>query len=134
DLHQPVHVGDRGDRGGNDLQVQFFGEGSNLHRVWDSGLVERAFADESALLRDLTALADDEARGWARGTVEEWATESLAAARRAYLEPGSQRTLRPGSKLGDAYQDSNLPVARRRLAQSGVRLAEVLNDVFATPR
>jgi hypothetical protein len=45
DLHQPVHVGDRGDRGGNDLQVRFFGKGSNLHRVWDSGLIERAYHD-----------------------------------------------------------------------------------------
>src|SRR4051794_4208029 len=41
DLHQPVHVGDRGDRGGNDLQLRFFGAETNLHRLWDEGIVER---------------------------------------------------------------------------------------------
>ena len=29
DLHQPLHVSDNGDRGGNDTQVQFFDCGSN---------------------------------------------------------------------------------------------------------
>jgi hypothetical protein len=31
----------------------------------------------------------------------------------------------------DVYQDANLPVARRRLYQGGVRLARVLNEAFA---
>lgn len=39
DIHQPLHAGYRDDRGGNRYQVQFEGEGSNLHRVWDSGLL-----------------------------------------------------------------------------------------------
>jgi nuclease S1 len=135
DLHQPVHVGDRGDRGGNDLQVQFFGHGSNLHRVWDSGLVEHAFSDENALLRALTSLAGGgEAAGWVSGTVEDWAGESLGAARVAYREPGSDRELKRGAKLGESYQSVNLPVANKRLAQSAVRLADVLNGIFAPGR
>ena len=40
DLHQPLHAGRAEDRGGNDIQVQWFGEGSNLHRVWDSDMLE----------------------------------------------------------------------------------------------
>lgn len=35
DLHQPLHVGDGTDRGGNDLKVKFFGKSTNLHSVWD---------------------------------------------------------------------------------------------------
>jgi hypothetical protein len=132
DMHQPMHVGDRRDRGGNDLQVRFFDDGSNLHRVWDSGLIGRAFPDESSLLRDLTALAGAEAASaWSDGSVEDWADESLAAARDAYRDPVTGRDLRPGAKLGSAYQSANLPVARRRLAQASVRLAAMLNGVFA---
>ena len=48
DLHQPLHVGDLGDRGGNDLQVQFFGRGTNLHRLWDEEIIERHGTSESA--------------------------------------------------------------------------------------
>lgn len=35
DVHQPLHLGLREDKGGNLAQVQAFGRGSNLHRVWD---------------------------------------------------------------------------------------------------
>ena len=65
------------------------------------------------------------------GTVEEWATESLLAARAAYQDPATGRKIKAGHKLADSYQAANLPVARRRLYQGGVRLAMVLNEVFA---
>lgn len=131
DLHQPLHVGDRGDRGGNDLQVQFFGRGSNLHRVWDTGLLDRGHESEAALFRHLEAATTPElAERWARGTVEEWATESLASARRAYRLPGTNSELEPGTKLGREYEEIHLPVARQRLNQSAIRLAAMLNDIF----
>jgi hypothetical protein len=41
DLHQPFHAGNGTDRGGNDVKLKFFWEDSNLHRVWDSGLIDR---------------------------------------------------------------------------------------------
>ncbi|HFS68232.1 MAG TPA: S1/P1 Nuclease, partial [Flavobacteriia bacterium] len=31
DLHQPLHVGHAEDKGGNTIQVQWFGKGTNLH-------------------------------------------------------------------------------------------------------
>jgi S1/P1 Nuclease len=40
DLHMPLHVGENHDKGGNDLQVRWFDRGSNLHRVWDSGIID----------------------------------------------------------------------------------------------
>src|SRR6185312_3713186 len=78
DMHQPVHVGHRDDRGGNDLQVQFFDQGSNLHRVWDSGLIERGNRSEKdwgeALSKRITP---EQAESWSKGTPADWATESL---------------------------------------------------------
>jgi hypothetical protein len=64
------------------------------------------------------------------GTVEDWATESLVAARMAYQVPETKQRLKPGQKLSDAYFNANLPVARQRLYQAGVRLAKVLNEAF----
>ena len=37
DMHQPCHVGDNHDKGGNQTQVRWFDKGTNMHRVWDSG-------------------------------------------------------------------------------------------------
>ena len=82
DLHQPMHVADRRDRGGNSLQLRSGRyENTNLHQVWDSGLFRRRYRmrDEPELVDDVRALADrPEARGWTRGRVEDWADESLA--------------------------------------------------------
>jgi S1/P1 Nuclease len=46
DLHMPLHVGDNHDRGGNDTQVRRFGRGSNMHRVWNSGIIDHAARGE----------------------------------------------------------------------------------------
>ena len=132
DMHQPLHVGDNKDRGGNGTQVRFFGKGSNLHRVWDSGLLDRGHGNEADLLARISALANaEDAKGWTSGTTEDWADESLQAARRAYGLADLEEPLRKGSKLGEDYQAIHLPVAETRLAQSGVRVAAILNAVFA---
>jgi S1/P1 Nuclease len=65
-----------------------------------------------------------------RCSVEDWATESLLAAREAYQDPRTGLRMKPGAKLADDYQAKSLPVAKRRLYQAGVRLAMVLNEVF----
>jgi hypothetical protein len=44
DLHQPLHaIADH--RGGNDVPGQFNGRQTNLHRLWDVDLIERAAPD-----------------------------------------------------------------------------------------
>jgi hypothetical protein len=55
-----------------------------------------------------------------RDTVEDWATESLLAARAAYQVPETGKRLKPGQKLSDAYYDANLPIVRRRLYQGSL--------------
>jgi hypothetical protein len=65
--------------------------------------------------------------------VVDWANESLDAARLAYKHPGTEAALRPGDHLDEAYAEVNLPVARERVARSGVRLAMILNEAL-TPR
>jgi hypothetical protein len=58
----------------------------------------------------------------------------LPAARQAYQDPATRLQIRPVAKLTDAYQEANLPVAKRRLFQAGVRLATVLNGVWPESR
>ncbi|MCH7813784.1 MAG: S1/P1 nuclease [Planctomycetes bacterium] len=41
DIHQPLHVSHAKDKGGNDIKVEFFHDRTNLHRLWDSGLIRR---------------------------------------------------------------------------------------------
>jgi hypothetical protein len=131
DMHQPLHVGDRGDRGGNDTTVVFLGTPTNLHRVWDSGLIEHESDSEAVWLLRLKALAvPDVATGWERGTAAEWATESLTLARLAFLLPESASRLKSDDKLDERYAAFGASVAQLRLAQAGVRLAWLLNNTL----
>ena len=133
DAHQPMHVGDRRDRGGNNLELQFFRDDyTNLHQVWDSGLLRNGHRNECELVDDLIDLArKPEARDWTRGHIEDWVNESLEAARQAYRIPGSKDLLRSGMRIGREYDDANLPLAVKRLSQAGMRLSEVLNDCLS---
>jgi nuclease S1 len=132
DLHQPMHVADRNDRGGNNLQLRYGRyDNTNLHQVWDSGLLYQGFRNEGELVRKLEDLAHQpESGNWLKGRIEDWADESLEVGRRAYLIPGSNKTLRTGDSLGRDYERANLPLVTDRLARSGVRLAALLNEVL----
>jgi len=111
--------------------MRFFDRGSNMHRPWDTDMIARAGGTEEFWLDELAALDTAENRAlWMCGAVEDWATESLLAARAAYQIPGTDKRLKPGQKLGEDYMKANFPVARQRLYQGGIRLASVLNEAL----
>jgi hypothetical protein len=131
DLHIPLHVGENHDKGGNDLQVRWFDRGSNLHRVWDSGIIDHTGWGEDGWFAGLVAMHADQARADAqKGTVKVWATESLLASRAAYVGPATGQRLKPGGKLRDVYQLRSLPVVKDRLYQASMPLAWVLNEAI----
>ena len=127
-----MHVADRNDRGGNSLQLRFGRyDNTNLHQVWDSGLLSRAYRNEDVLMHHLETLAKGPGVSeWPKGRTEDWANESLDVGRNAYRIPGSERTLRSGDSIGLDYEIANVPRAADRLARSGVRLAAMLEDVL----
>lgn len=117
DVHQPLHAGYRDDKGGNTYQVQFQGKGSNLHRVWDSGLLHtRALAwQDYARQLDAGGLAGPPP---VQGAPYAWAEESCRISRGIYPD---------GHAIGAAYVGAELPLAERRLREAGRRLAKLLN-------
>ena len=107
--------------------------GSHFQIGPNTGIIERASQDGARWLDDLVAMDTPEARQKAKGdSVEEWVTASLLAARDAYQDPATGQRMKSGAKLGDAYYERSLPVAKRRLLEAGVRLAWVLNEGLAS--
>jgi hypothetical protein len=99
--------------------------------VWDSQIIEWHSADEATWLRELNAIATPQkAAPWAKGTVEDWATESLAEARLAYCLPGTDKLIESGTKVGEEYCRFALPIIRLQLAKSAIRVASTLNQIF----
>jgi nuclease S1 len=132
DIHQPLHVGDNRDHGGNDTQVQFFGQGTNLHRLWDSDLIHRVGGDDRAwVARVERRITPESSKAWATGTVENWADESLRTAKIAYrTTEGSSSTMVSGAILGESYLKEAEPLLVEQMARAGVRLADELNAIF----
>ena len=130
DLHMPLHVGDNADKGGNRTQVRFFDKGTNMHRLWDSDMIERVSGSEEFWLDDLAKLDTQEQRRRRRREPSRIGRRRACAAQAAYLVPETGSPLKPGQKLADAYLKANLPVAPERLYLAGMRLAAVLNEAF----
>jgi hypothetical protein len=126
DLHQPLHVADNGDRGGNQRAVYLLGHSTNLHRVWDGELIERFGVTDAAYLAELHREMDTlDLASLERGTVVDWAMEGhRVAVERAYRVPR-------GGRLGRAYLDASRPEVNHALIAAGVRLAWVLNQALA---
>lgn len=122
DLHQPLHVGTRDDRGGNDVKVKWFGNASNLHKVWDSDMIDDTRLSYTELAASLEIPPAGVVRQWQTGAVETWAAENQVYETMLY-DYGDGR-------LGYRYAYVNLPVVRKRLLQAGVRLAGILNDIY----
>ncbi|MCL4852208.1 MAG: S1/P1 nuclease, partial [Bryobacteraceae bacterium] len=119
DLHQPLHVGDRNDKGGNTTQLVYFGTSTNVHRVWDTEILQR-MEEEAALASGLSQTARP---GWSRGTPVDWAAESHTVAREVAYKYLSR-------KVGTPYQQQAETAVRMQLAKAGVRLAAMLNRVW----
>jgi hypothetical protein len=127
DIHQPLHGGSRDDKGGNTFQVQFEGKGSNLHRVWDSGMLYSRGLDWKAYAQMLDASAPINLPppiAPLDNPYAQWAEESC----RITTEPGFYPSTHV---LGADYVHAELPVAELRLREAGRRLADVLNLALA---
>jgi hypothetical protein len=133
DLHQPLHVGNLEDRGGNeiDVRLQMKGPSQTLHSVWDSGVLVRGGLTRDDAL-DLNAeITATEAAEWGTFSIVDWASEAHTLARlHAYVKPDGSEVAQ-GQVLDDAYMDKAVEVARLQLKRAGVRLATLIEAVAA---
>jgi hypothetical protein len=143
DLHQPLHLTDNNDRGGNDLLVRLPREKEprRLHEVWDTRVVHlnlRRRGTES-YARVLDERFEKQRIDWQHGTLEEWARETNLLGRDAYQslphfacrtakEPAEAMTVLPA-----AYIDAAKPIVDQQLAKAGMRIAWILNAALAAP-
>lgn len=125
DLHQPLHVGNGTDRGGNDFAVTWFGEDSNLHRVWDSQMIDGrqlSYSEYEAWLD--RAITPQQTVDWWTPDPLIWVEESAAIRRGIY--PHETQTA-----LSYGYAYWHRETVEQRLQQGGIRLAAYLDWLFA---
>lgn len=124
DAHQPMHVSRKEDKGGNDIQVRFQDKGTNLHALWDSGLISEEGLPESAMAKNYDVATAAEIKTWQSDGIIQWLWESYEISNALYTG------VTPGQKIDKAYYDRYIPVIRRRINMAGIRLAGELNRIF----
>jgi len=147
DIHQPLHVSFKDDRGANGIDVVGKCRGT-LHGVWDGCILERQFGkDANAISNDLFAtITEEERHTWQLDSPAVWANESyqLTLAPQTgyctlkedacwywpYIKTLGEGNLQREMIITQDYLSTNEEVIELRLQQAGIRLGVVLNQAL----
>ena len=123
DLHQPMHVGNAEDRGGNEVSITYVGVDDNLHWWWDGMLIAQHSRGRDRLVNQLMGNLPPQPHGrWRPSAVSAWTDESRALFLSSAYPPNGQIT--------PAFEQQAWQITQQQLAQAGVRLAHVLNTLL----
>lgn len=123
DIHQPLHVGTGKDRGGNDTKVEWFYSNSNLHRVWDSEMIDDTKLSYTEFSTAINHPTKDQVANWQDSNILDWVDEAMELRDQVYNLPEDHQ-------IGYEYQYKNRDLLDRQLLKAGVRLAGVLNNIY----
>jgi hypothetical protein len=125
DVHQPLHVSPAGTSGGNDIKVQWFSTSSNLHRVWDSDLIDMqqlSYTEYTNYINHTTLTARKQLQA---DPISKWLFESYTIAQELHEEIKENNP-----RLGYRYNYDHIHSLNVQLLKGGVRLAGLLNELF----
>jgi hypothetical protein len=123
DIHMPLHVGNGKDRGGNQVEVEWFWQKSNIHRVWDSQMIESkkySYTELATLLDRENVLKVEE---WQSTSIRDWAHEAMQYRPQIYDLPKD-------GKINYEYRYKNWDLLCNQLRKGGIRLAGILNEIY----
>jgi hypothetical protein len=123
DIHQPLHVGNGTDRGGNDVEVTYFWRSSNLHRVWDTGIIDGQKLSYSEYADWIDHASKEQVSQWKDDDVMVWVSEAVSLRPQVYKLPESK-------KINYRYDYDNISTVNQCLLKAGIRLAAVLDQIY----
>ena len=125
DLHQPMHIGQKEDKGGNAIQVEWFGKETNLHAVWDTKMIENWNMSYLELADNAKDVSKQQIAAIEAGTLREWVDETHELTKKIY------KSAEVGENLRYRYSYDYFGIVRDQLQIGGIRLAKILNDIFS---
>ncbi|WP_167019827.1 S1/P1 nuclease [Chitinophaga sp. Cy-1792] len=126
DLHQPMHISRKEDKGGNTIQLNYEGKGTNLHSLWDSRLISTQGLTYQQMAEKLDDVGKRKIKQWQRDPAMQWIWESYQVSSQLYAQVDAMN----GRSIGKEYYEQHIPVINERIQQAGIRLAAVLNEAF----
>ncbi len=156
DLHQPLHVGRGCDQGGNSLSVNWMGEETNLHSVWDHGIIDSEHLSYTEYTESLDRADEQTRHEMETAPPAQWLSEAQGYFDQIYKCDTRDRCgcfcgdcgdglsvfggclsvtdcrLQVTNKinLGYAYRYRNRPLIEGQLLKGGLRLAYLLESLL----
>lgn len=133
DLHQRLHTGRPEDNGATKIDVTWMGTDMNLHRVWDSGMIDTGHAE----LWDSGAGSVEKSVAYAGFLKSHFASKTISTEMNVEAWLNESMVMRPAvyNKIyetdQDKYQEIHLPEIDLRIYSAGLRLAATINMIFA---
>lgn len=123
DLHQPLHAGYAHDRGGNDFEITYQGEQTNLHHFWDRALIKDRVGGWQGLIGAVSRFPTVQtADNWTPLMVDRWTEESHQLV---------QNELYPANpEITPGYADKSWEILQQRIVTAASRLASVIESVL----
>lgn len=121
DIHQPLHVGYGEDKGGNTVQLSYQTRGTNLHRLWDSGIISSQNITLSDCL-NTQIHSPEELIALKKIDVVQWSDESRSLLNEVYNYKNA--------KIQDQYVTVSAKLIEKQIQKAGIRLAAVLQTYF----
>lgn len=125
DVHQPFHVSEEGDNGGNALKVSWFNEPSNIHKVWDEQLIDYQQLSYTEYTKAINHTSLKQRTEWQKQPLSVWLYDSYKICRK--LREDLQQ---PDLKLSYVYNFKNIQIVNQQLLKAGVHLAGLLNQIY----
>lgn len=122
DSHQPFHAGRSEDRGGNRIEVTYFGQETNLHSLWDSKIIEGENLSYTEFAEFINTNNRSLIEEYLDSSPQSWLIESNHIAESIYKKNETN--------IHYSYVYTHLPIIKTRLQQGGIRLAGLLNSLF----
>lgn len=128
DLHQPMHVSREEDKGGNTIQLNYDGNGTNLHALWDSKLIDHQGLTYEQMAEKYDHATPAQIKQWQSDPLIQWIWESYQASSKLYEEIDALKS----RAIDDSYYQAHIAIIEDRIEKAGIRLAGVLNEIFKT--
>ena len=123
DIHQPLHVGNGEDKGGNSVKVKWFYKNSNLHRIWDSEMLDSKQFSYSELAELIDHPSESTLVQLQKDNMYVWVKEAMDLRPQIYDIEGQEN-------LSYEYMYKNWATVKDQLLKAGIRLAGILNEAL----
>lgn len=138
DIHQPLHMADDHDRGGNEVWVRMYpgAERRRLHEVFDTELVRDNVNHHRDYIyaRELLSRTHSQISRWQHGDINSWALESYELGVKSIYDKlpdfACGKEITDTLTLSPEYVRHAHELVAMQLAKAGARIAAVLNTTL----